>query len=169
MRSSLFLIVLIGTLLGCSDEKGKVDKHPARGSFDESTQPKKIASKPCSKYNLKFYEGDIRQFDESMIRLGTAKSDAEIEINGHKITILGFEGQAEEYINYSLYRGVSHSKKDEVTGSILMTKTETQIIICFRKDAIAVRQLVENVRARGDLEKTQYFTKQWLWKIAEKE
>jgi len=150
---------------GGEDESNTEDKHPATGSFNEVTKPKKIQSKPCSNYNLKFYEGDERDFDQSIIRLGESRSDAIVEINKKKLTILGFDGQAEEYINYSVYRGTTYTKETERSGSTISTKTETQIIICFRKDAIAVKQLVEKVRARGDLSKAQYFTKQWIWRL----
>lgn len=166
---TLLLAFTVFGLTACgSDENADSDKHPATGSFNDSTKPKKIQSKPCSKYNLKFYEGDERDFNESIIRLGDSKSDAQVEINGHKVAVLGFEGQAEEYINYSVYRGISYNKITEPSGSTLTTKTETQIIVCFRKEAIAVKQVVEKVRARGQLSKAQYFTKQWLWRVEEK-
>jgi hypothetical protein len=169
---SLLSVALIVSLSSCSQgdpssqgDSSSVDKHPAKSTFNESTAPKKIASKPCSKYNLKFYEGDIREFDQRIIRLGMTKSDANIQINGKSVAILGFEGQSEEYINYSLYRGISYKKSKDISGAILSTKTETQIIICFRKDIIAVKQLIENVRARGSLTKAQYMTKQWTWQV----
>jgi hypothetical protein len=167
---SLLSVALIATLYGCSDgsdTEAQTDKHPAKSSFKEVTAPKKIQSKPCSKYNLKFYEGDVREFDQSIIRLGTNKSDASVEIAGRQIAILGFEGQAEEYINYSMYRGIKHTRSEDSSGASLSTKTETQIIICFRKNVIAVKQLIENVRARGNLSKAQYLTKQWTWKLEE--
>ncbi len=153
-------------VVGCS-ESDEPDKYPAKKNLKEVMQPKKIKSKPCSKYNLKFYEGDVRDFGDSIIRLGDAKSDARVTINGREIAILGFEGQAEEYINYSVYRGSRHTKREESSGSTLATRTETQIIVCFKKKAIAVKQLVEKVRSRGDLSKAQYFEKQWLWQISE--
>ena len=167
MNKPLLLSVFLGALVGCSDEgegEVKVDEHPATSSFSESTKPKKISSKPCSDYNLKFYEGDEREFDQTTIRLGDSRSDAEVEINGRKLAILGFEGQAEEYINYSVYRGNLYSKEDQ-NGTTLSTRVETQITVCFRKDVIAVKQLTEKIRARGDLSKVQYFNKQWIWKV----
>lgn len=167
----LLLVFAVLGLTACGgdqSEKESSDEHPATGSFNDATKPKKIQSKPCSNYNLKFYEGDERNFNENIVRLGDSKSDAQIEINGHKVAILGFEGQAEEYINYSVYRGVSYDKITEESGSTLSTKTEMQIIVCFRRKVIAVKQLVEKVRARGQLSKAQYFTKQWLWRVVEK-
>ncbi|MCJ8269773.1 MAG: hypothetical protein MJK04_10270 [Psychrosphaera sp.] len=170
LKKSLLSALVVGVLAGCSGESDqstteKVDEHPATGSFNESTKPKKIASKPCSNYNLKFYEGDERVFKAGLIRLGSDRSDAKVEINGRKVAILGFRGQAEEYINYSMYRGISHDKKIEKSGSTVTTTTETQIIICFRKKVIAVKQLIENVRARGALTKSKHLTKQWIWKV----
>lgn len=156
-------IILI--LAGCGGGEETIDEHPATGSFDESTKPKKIQSRPCSKYNLKFYEGDERDFSKNLIRLGDSKSDATVTINDKDITILGFEGQAEEYINYSIYRGTEYKKETEHSGSTLSTTTQTQITVCFRRDVIAVKQIIEKVRARGDLSKAQYLTKQWLWRI----
>lgn len=168
-KKLLLLFAVLGlAACGGGDDSPEDDKHPATGSFSDATKPKKIQSKPCSNYNLKFYEGDQREFNETVIRLGESKSDAQVEINGHKVAVLGFEGQAEEYINYSVYRGVAYDKITEASGSTLSTKTETQIIVCFRKSAIAVKQLVEKVRARGQLSKAQYFTKQWLWTVDEK-
>ena len=166
-----FLLVLSLTLAACGDDSGEKssDEHPATGSFDETTKPKKIASKPCSKYNLKFYEGDEREFDKTVIRLGNSISDANFNINGHQVSVLGFEGQAEEYINYSIYRGIKNKRETEASGSTMSTKTETEITVCFRRNVIAVKQEVEKVRARGDLSKAQYFTKQWLWVVDEKE
>lgn len=169
MYKYFFLLALTSSLLACGSEDGSIDKHPATGSFNETTKPKKIASKPCSKYNLKFYQGDQREFNSKAILLGSSRSDAELTINGHNITVLGFEGQAEEYINYSIYRGVKHKKEKETSGSTLATKTETQITVCFRKKVIAVKEMVEQVRARGDFSKAQYYTKQWLWIISEKD
>jgi hypothetical protein len=170
LEKTLLSALVVGVLSGCSGESDqqageKVDEHPATGSFNDSTKPKKIASKPCSNYNLKFYEGDEREFNEDLIRLGSDRSDAKIEINGRQVVILGFRGQAEEYINYSMYRGIKHDKKIEKNGSTLSVITETQIIICFRKKVIAVKQLVENVRARGALTKSQSLTKQWIWTV----
>ncbi len=174
LKKSLLSALVVGVLSGCSGESEgeqpaaeKVDDHPATSSFNESTKPKKIASKPCSKYNLKFYEGDEREFNKNLIRLGQDRSDAKIEINGRQVAILGFRGQAEEYINYSMYRGISHDKKIEKNGASLSVITETQIIICFRKNVIAVKQLIENVRARGALTKSQSLTKQWIWTVEE--
>ena len=170
LKKSLLSALVVGVLSGCSGEQSTandVDEHPATGSFNDSTKPKKIASKPCSKYNLKFYEGDERDFKQGLIRLGSDRSDAKVEINGRKVAILGFRGQAEEYINYSMYRGISNDKKIEKNGSTLSIITETQIIICFRKNVIAVKQLIENVRARGALSKSQHLTKQWIWKVGE--
>lgn len=168
MSKKLLIVFAVLGLSACGGETESTDEHPATGSFNDATKPKKIQSKPCSNYNLKFYEGDERDFNESVIRLGETKSDAQISINGHDILVLGFDGQAEEYINYSVYRGVSFDKQTEKSGSTLETRTETQIIVCFRRDAIAVKQLVEKVRARGQLSKAQYFTKQWLWRVEEK-
>jgi hypothetical protein len=161
--------LIVGVLVGCSgEEEGKGDdKHPSTNTFGDITTPKKIQSKPCSKYNLKFYEGDVRDFNANSIRLGSAASDAMVAINGKDIEILGFRGQAEEYINYSLYRGFKYHEKEDASGAIVSTKTETQIIVCFRKKAIAVKQLIENIRARGELSKASYLTKQWLWKVEE--
>lgn len=161
---AVLLALGVSLVMGCS-ESNEPDKHPAKKNLKEILQPKKIKSKPCSKYNLKFYEGDVREFGESVIRLGDDKSDARVEVNDRKIAILGFEGQAEEYINYSVYRGNRYTKREEANGSLLSTRTETQIIVCFKKDVIAVKQLVEKVRSRGDLSKAQYFEKQWLWRI----
>jgi hypothetical protein len=155
-----------GLLAGCS-ESSEPDKHPAKKNLTEVMKPKKIKSKPCSKYNLKFYEGDVREFAEGIIRLGDDKSDARVKVGENEIAILGFEGQAEEYINYSIYRGNRYTEREEAAGSMLRTRTETQIIVCFKKSAIAVTQLVEKVRSRGELSKTQYFEKQWLWKLPE--
>lgn len=157
-------------LAGCSggdeaDGEVKVDEHPAQSTFSETLKPKKIQSKPCSDYNLKFYEGDERKFSDTTIRLGRSRSDAKVEINGRPVVILGFEGQAEEYINYSIYRGMDYKETQDGSGARLMTKTETQVIVCFRKDVIAVKQLIENVRARGELSKASYLTKQWLWEV----
>lgn len=158
--------LMVGVLAGCSEEQVE-DKHPSTSTFADTTKPKKIQSKPCSKYNLKFYEGDVREFTAGSIRLGSDNSDAMVEINDKKIEITGFRGQAEEYINYSMYRGFKFHEKEDSSGATVSTKTETQIIVCFRKKAIAVKQLIENVRARGSLSKASYLTKQWLWKVEE--
>jgi hypothetical protein len=164
MQKSLLLGLTLGLIVSCSDEN-KADKHPAKSSFDDSTAPKKIASKPCSNYNLKFYEGDDRDFEDSIIHLGDSKSDAQVEVNDKNITILGFEGQAEEYINYSMYRGTKNTMQEHSNGSTLSTNIEMQIIICFRKNVIAVKQMIENVRARGEFSKSNYLTKQWIWRL----
>lgn len=157
--------LMVGVLLGCSTEEAETAKHPSTSTFSEATSPKKIQSKPCSRYNLKFYQGDVREFKAKSINLGNAKSDAVIEVNGRKIQIFGFEGQAEEYINYSMYRGFQYREKKDISGATTSTKTETQIIVCFRKDAILVKQLIENIRARGELSKANYLTKQWFWEV----
>ena len=170
LYKKLLISTLLSSLVACGggEEDASIEDHPATSSFSDATKPKKIQSKPCSNYNIKFYEGDERDFNQTVIRLGQSKSDAQIKINGHKIAVLGFEGQAEEYINYSVYRGIAYDTVNERGGTTLSTKTETQIIVCFRRNAIAVKQLIEKVRARGELSKAQYFTKQWLWKVAEK-
>lgn len=174
IRPSVVILAMgLGVLTGCSDDQEGVqqaqvaDNTPARGSFEEVLKPKKVQSKPCSKYQLKFYEGDVREFSDDVVRLGDAPSDARIEINKRPVAVLGFEGQAEEYINYSIYRGNRYTNRKESNGAMLATRTETQIIVCFKKDVIAVKQLVERVRSRGDLSKTQYFEKQWLWQVPE--
>ncbi|MFT4926273.1 MAG: hypothetical protein ACI8WB_002371 [Phenylobacterium sp.] len=164
MIKPLILGLAFSVLAGCSSEDDQA-QHPSTSSFEEATSPKKIQSKPCSRYNLKFYGGDVREFTAQSIDLGDAVSDAVIEINDRKIKITGFEGQAEEYINYSMYRGMKYKETKDGTGAMTSTKTETQIIVCFRKDAIAVKQLIENVRARGELSKASYLTKQWLWEL----
>ncbi|MFT5161883.1 MAG: hypothetical protein ACI9FJ_000450 [Alteromonadaceae bacterium] len=166
LYKSLIFGLVVGALAGCAEEEtAVVDKHPATGSFEDATSPKKIRSKPCSRYNLKFYEGDVRDFKANFIKLGNATSDATVEVNERKIEIIGFVGQAEEYINYSFYRGTQFREKEDATGAIVSTKTETQIIVCFRKQSIAVKQLIENVRARGEFTKASYLTKQWIWNV----
>ena len=166
MPRAVLLALGIALSVGCS-ESDEPDKHPAKKTLKEVLAPKKVQSKPCSNYNLKFYEGDVREFSEEVIRLGDDKSDARVTVGDRKIAILGFEGQAEEYINYSVYRGNRYTQREEASGSTLSTRTETQIIVCFKKGVIAVKQLVEKVRSRGDLSKAQYFEKQWLWRVDE--
>ena len=166
---ALMLSSVVSLVLAACSAEVKEDNHPSTSTFSETTTPKKIQSKPCSRYNLKFYEGDVREFKAKSIKLGDVTSDATVEVNDRKIVITGFEGQAEEYINYSLYRGFKYRERKDATGAITSTKTETQIIVCFRKNAIAVKQLIENVRARGELSKANYLTKQWLWEVEEVE
>ena len=161
-RKLFAVFITCSALLGCSGEQS-----PVASATDPASKPKakKIKSRPCSDYNLKFYQGDEREFAQTSIRIGAGRSDAKVRVDDRDIVILGFDGHAEEYVNYSVYRGFEVTTEQDHTGAQLKKRVDTQLIVCFRKNAIAVWQLTESTRSRGQLSKSKKFERQWLWHV----
>ncbi len=154
---------------GCSEDSGEVEVTTGKEVklVDKDGNPiSKTANRPCSKYNLGFYRGDLRKLQRNTLIIGERESDAVIEMeDGPAITILGFEGQAEKYFNYYVYYGIKNRSNTNKKGLTVNETTKTQITVCFKQNIIAVMEYKLVETGRGKLVQQREFINQWAYDV----